>query len=59
MAVLRGDEAAELSQHAGDADLLDEGGFAGAVGTEDELVGREGGEEEIVGNDGVGDSKGV
>ena len=59
MAVLRGDEAAELGQHAGHADLLDEGGFSGAVGTEDELVRREGGEEEIVWNDGVGGSEGV
>lgn len=59
VAVLRGDEAAELGEHAGHADLLDEGGFSGAVGTEDELVGREGGEEEIVGDDGVGGSEGV
>lgn len=59
MAVLRGDEAAELGQHAGHADLLDEGGFSGAVGTEDELVRREGSEEEIVRDDGVGGSEGV
>ena len=59
VAVLRGDEAAELGQHAGHADLLDEGGFSGAVGAEDELVRREGGEEEIVWNDGVGGSEGV